>query len=339
MRYRQLGKTGLRISEIGFGAGDNAGLMVGDHFQEQCRVFSHALELGINYVDTAAGYGAGQSEISLGRVLKEAGLRPLINTKVELTEAQLDDPAAGVVASVEASLRRLGVEYVDIVQIHNSPVFRRPEQWTGWMPLTMEDYLGSRGAIEGLRRLKQAGKARYTGLINERPYVALAKALISTGEFDLLNVQYNLLNPTAGMPTPPGFETDQDNGDIISFAAEHGMGSAIYSPLRGGVLTDQALAGAAPHPLARDNRQRNAAAYEVLLNRARKFTFLSVEGRSIAQAAVQFILRHPGVTTALGGFTGVEQVDDYAGALDAPPLTETELARIEMVWSANFGEA
>ncbi len=338
MRYREVGNTGLRVSQIGFGAGDNAGLMIGGTLAEQCSVLDRALQFGINYIDTAAGYGSNASETSLGRVLRELRVLPLLNTKVEGTTEQTADVAAAVVASVEGSLQRVGVDHFDIVQIHNSPVFQRPEQFTGWMPMMLEEYLGPKGALAGLARLRQAGKVRFFGLINERPNVALAKALLATGEFSLLNVQYNLLNPSAGMPTPRGLKVDLDNGDIIGFAAAQGAGVAIFSPLARGVLTDRAAADGSRHPLAGTTILRNPEAYERSLARARALKFLAHDGRTLGQTAIQFILQHPGVTMALGGFTAVEQVDEMVAALDAAPLSEVDMARVAMVWRANFGE-
>jgi aryl-alcohol dehydrogenase-like predicted oxidoreductase len=337
MRYRYLGGTGLLVSEIGFGCGDNAGLMIAGTLDEQCRVVERAIAAGINYFDTAAGYGSERSETSLGRVLRRLGVQPIVNTKVEVELAQVDDVAAAVIASVNGSLERLQLDSVDIVMIHNSPVYRRLETYGGWMPMTIEEYLGPRGALHGMEELRQQGKVRFFGIVNERQDVELARRLLGTGRLALLNVQYNLLNPTAGMARPPGLRCDLDNGDIISFAAQRNVGAAIFSPLARGVLTAQAVAGGQRHPLAGTSVTRDSNAYQALLAKAQSLSFLAREGRSLSQAAVRFILMHPGVTTVLGGFTAVEQVDDLAAAPEMDELTEQELARVEMVWRSNFG--
>lgn len=351
MKYRIMGNTGLRLSEIGFGAGDNAGLFSAPTpgadkpapFDVQCRVLDRALELGINYIDTAAGYGATNSETNLGKVLKELRVRPIITSKVEIWQEDLNDVAGAVERSVEASLKRLGIDYLDIVQIHNQPVYQRPPNArtapTGpWLPVEVREFLGPNGAMEGLRRLRQSGKARYTGIADVGPDWPLGKAIFATGEVSLLNQQYNLLNPTAGMRKPLGLQVDQDDDDVITWAMQHGCGVSVVRPLNGGVLTDNATAGGPSYPLSRDNRGRNPDGYAKLVRRASKFQFLSIEGRSLAQAALQFILRHPGVTTALGGFAAVEQVEENVAALTAPPLTEEDLARIELAWRSNLGD-
>src|ERR1700730_10583117 len=178
MRYRSLGDTGLQLSEIGFGCGDNAGLMIAGTLEQQCRVIERAIAAGINYFDTAAGYGNEQSELNLGRVMRQLGIHPIVNTKVEITPEQVSNCAAAVVESVNASLERLQLDSVDIVMIHNSPVFQRPERYSGWLPMTLEEYLGPNGALAGMEELRRSGKARFFGLVNERQDVELARRLL-----------------------------------------------------------------------------------------------------------------------------------------------------------------
>jgi aryl-alcohol dehydrogenase-like predicted oxidoreductase len=342
MRYRQLGNTGIQVSEIGFGAGDNAGLMVDAYFDEQCRVLGRAFELGINYIDTAAGYGDSKSETNLGRVLKELRVRPILNSKMEIVPSQLNDIAGTVVASVECSLQRLGVDALDIVQIHNPLVYHRPENAaygpTGpWLPLEPDEYFGPGGVMEGLSRLRKSGMARFTGFAGQGSVPILGKAVFATGEISLLNVPYNLINPTAGMPAPDGLKVDVDNLRVIDYAAQHGSGVAVISPLASGVLTDKSVAEGYRHPLAGTAMLRNKEAWQRRMRQAASLSFLARDGRTLGQAAVQFILLNPNVSLALGGFTAVEQVEEMVGALSAPPLSDEDLARINIAWRSNLG--
>ena len=166
MEYRQVGNTELRVSEIGFGCGGNAGLMVRGSPEEQRRVVTRAIELGINYFDNAPDYGNGVAEENLGRVLKELKLRPVITSKVEVRHTDLGDIAGHVVRSTEESLQRLGVDYVDILQIHNGPAPAPPQlEGRSYTQLWIEDYLRPGGALEGLQRVLRDGKARYVGFI------------------------------------------------------------------------------------------------------------------------------------------------------------------------------
>jgi hypothetical protein len=121
METRTLGKTGLKVSVLGFGCGAVGGLMVRGEPADQERAVARALELGINYFDTAPLYGNGESEKNLGKVLA-AALRPdvFVGTKVRVPQAEFGRIAEAVTASLEASLRRLGREQVDLLQLHNN---------------------------------------------------------------------------------------------------------------------------------------------------------------------------------------------------------------------------
>src|SRR5262245_39336706 len=150
MKTRRIGVTDLVVSQIGFGCGGNAGLMVRGTASEQERAVARALERGITYFDNSPDYGDGLGEDNLGRALQELGARPVINTKVEIRGENLGDIAGHVVRSVEASLKRLRLDAVDIVQIHNGPVATRPDlQGRNYKTLWLEDYLRPGGAIDG----------------------------------------------------------------------------------------------------------------------------------------------------------------------------------------------
>ena len=119
MDYRLLGKTGLKVSVLGFGCGNVGGIMVRGEHKDMVRVVSRAIEAGVTYFDTAPLYGNGVSETNLGRVLKEIGAAVYVGTKVWLTPEDMDNIAGAVTASVNQSLRRLGTESVDLIQLHN----------------------------------------------------------------------------------------------------------------------------------------------------------------------------------------------------------------------------
>jgi L-glyceraldehyde 3-phosphate reductase len=336
MNYRTIGSTDLSLPEIAFGCGGTAGLMVRGSFEEQLRAASRAIELGINYFDESPDYGDGQSEINLGRVVHELGIRPIINTKVEIRNENLDDIAGHVERSVEASLKRLGVDWVDIVQIHNGPVANKPDL-TGraYNILWLKDYLRPRGAIRGLQRILRGKMTRYVGFICRGNDGDEVRELIDTGTFHLINLVYNLLNPSAGRRVP-GLKPRADFGGVIDYAADHGVGVAVYNPLASGLLTDTAITGQEPHPLS-GGRPRSTDAYQASLEQARSLAFLSRPGRSMAQAGTRFVLDNPGVTTFLGGFSGLDHLEEAVAALNAAPLTREEMVRVEMIWRSNFG--
>jgi aryl-alcohol dehydrogenase-like predicted oxidoreductase len=340
VEYRQVGNTELRVSEIGFGCGGNAGLMVRGSPAEQRRVVERAVELGINYFDNAPDYGNGVAEENLGRVLKELMLRPVITSKVEVRHTDLGDIAGHVVRSTEESLERLGVDYVDILQIHNGPAPSPPRlEGRVYTQLWIEDYLRPGGALEGLQRVLRDGKARYVGFICRGNDGYQVRQLIDTDMFRLINVPYTLLNPTAGLAKPRGLEVDRDFGAVINYAHEHGVGAAIYSPLAGGFLTDRIVDGGDRHPLA-GARDTVSEAYRRHVEMARALHFLMRAGtHTLTQAALRFILMHQGVTVILGGFSALEHLEEIVPVSGAGPLAPELMARVEMVWRANFGFA
>ena len=147
--------------------------------EQQLQAVSRALELGINYFDQAPDYGDGVSETNSGRVLKELGSHPYITSKVEVRAANLIDIAGHIVRSVDQSLTRLDMEYVDFLQLHNGPVMEQPElSGASYTHLSVEDYLRTDGALEGLQRVQRSGKARFIGFITRGNDVDAAQQLI-----------------------------------------------------------------------------------------------------------------------------------------------------------------
>jgi L-glyceraldehyde 3-phosphate reductase len=342
LKYRELGNTGIQISEIGFGCGGNAGLMVGGTLQEQRDAIKRALDLGINYFDEAPDYGDGLSETNLGRVLNELGVRPHITSKVEIRTNDLDDVAGHITRSLDGSLHRMGIDYVDVLQVHNGPVMETPKL-TGrsYTHLSLDDYLRPGGALEGLQRAKKSGKARSIGFISRGNDDVAAKQLIDTGSFSLINVSVNLLNPSAAWK-PTEMKVDHDYNGVLGYAASRGVGAAIYSPLAGGFLNDGAVTEGRFHPTA--SNRRSTDAMELGLRRAQAFCFLSrnlspdrqEDDHDLAEAAIRFVLSLEGVTSVLGGFSDADQVANVAACSGKGALSSSNMERIETIWRNNF---
>ncbi len=338
MHYRSIGTTDLMVSEIAFGCGGNAGLMIkGDH-EEQLRIIARALELGVTYFDNAPDYGDGSAEINLGLALKSTGVRPVLNTKVEIRGENLDNVADHVVRSAEDSLRRLGVDCVDMFQIHNGPCRVHPRFEGGtYAQLSLDHFLLPGGALDGIERLKRAGKIKYAGFVCRGDDGAEVRQLLDTGVFHLINVPYTLFNPTAGRAKPNGLTVERDYADVIGAARQSGASAAVYSPLASGFLTDDSVAGIRRHRLARAYDLESPTALR-LRQMARALTFLSrQDGCTLAQAAYRFVLMHKGVATALGGFSSAAQLEEIAAVSDMPPFSSDQMARLEALWDADFG--
>lgn len=339
MKFRTLGKTGLQVSEIGFGTGDNAGLMMNGTHQQRVEAVARALDAGINYFDTAPDYGKGQAEENLGRVLGELRADAIIATKVEIMPSDLDDIAAAVERSVDASLRRLQREAVEILMIHNPPRLVRDPAAAHWHPLTPADMLGP--ALSGLERVRAKGKARFFGFTCENAEAPAVRAVFASPAYTVINAWYNMVNPTSSRQMPAGvrFGPDYEDYDgLITDAAKAGIGVAAIRPLAGGALTPAVLrtSGSMRHPLAGGLYTKRPETFEREARRGRAFAFLHTEQRSLARAAFRFTLMNPDVATVIGGFSDLHQLQETLDAADDPPLTADELAQIERAYAANF---
>jgi len=204
MQYRTIGKTGVRVSEIGFGCGNNAVLMVKAPYDEQVKAVRHALDRGINFFDTAFAYGLGKSEENLGRILNELGANPVISTKIRLEADAVGDVKAATIRAVEAGLARLKRDRVDFVQLHTRVTL---ERGTGKrFSLAPKDVLGPNGVIDGFKAMRDRGKVGHFGFSGLGDPKALHE-LADSGEFHGFQCYYNLLNPSAGQPVPAGSTT------------------------------------------------------------------------------------------------------------------------------------
>jgi aryl-alcohol dehydrogenase-like predicted oxidoreductase len=195
MEMRVYGRTGMRLSVLGFGCGAVGGLMVRGDPRDQERAIARALAIGVNYFDTAVQYGDGESEKNLGRILQT--LKPdnaVVGTKVRLPGAEFGRIADTVTQSLEASLSRLRRERVDIFHLHNAIT-----ENGGGEALSVRQVLGE--VVPAFERLRQQGKTRFLGLTAIGSTPALHQ-VIDAGGFDSAQVVYNMLNPSAATALP-----------------------------------------------------------------------------------------------------------------------------------------
>ena len=312
MTYRVLGSTGLRVSAISFGAGPVPALMTSGHADRRRAVVERALDVGINWFDTAATYGQGRSETSLGAALRDLGVSNQVQvaTKVRLSPDQLDDIERHVRASVEGSLARLGIERVTLLQLHNSVTTKRGDEPTS---ITPEDVLGRQGVLETFESLKSSGIVEHLGLTGLGQPRAL-RQVVESGRVETMQVPYNLLNPSAGRDMPSDF-SETDYGNIIADCARAGMGVFAIRVFAGG-----ALAGNPPSDHTLQTKFFPLDLYRRDLRRAERLKERLGSRLSTTEAAVRFVLGHASVTSAILGFSEPEHVDAALNALEAGPM-------------------
>jgi aryl-alcohol dehydrogenase-like predicted oxidoreductase len=314
---RPLGSSGLEITTVGFGAwaAGGGGWSFGWGPQDDeasIAAMRRALDHGVNWIDTAAVYGLGHSEEIVGRVLKEipGGERPFVFTKCGL----IWDPERPMVVSArvlrpdsiraecEASLRRLGVERIDLYQFH----------WPDESGVPIEDSWAE------MARLVEAGKVRLAGLSNfTTPLLDRCEAI---RHVDSLQSPYSLIRRGIA---------DRE----IPWCREHGTGVLCYSPMQSGILTDR-FSKARVDSLAPDDWRRKSPEFaepKLSMNIALRDALRSIAERhktAVSVIAVAWTLSTPGVTAAIVGARSAQQVDGWidAGRITLTPEDLAEIA-------------
>jgi aryl-alcohol dehydrogenase-like predicted oxidoreductase len=330
MQMRRFGRTGLQVSALGFGCGAVGGIMVRGDPADQQRLVARALEVGVNYLDTAVLYGDGASETNLGRVLRK--LKPadaIVGTKVRVPPGEPNRIAEAIATSLEASLARLQLGHVDIFHLHN-PITKDG----GGSSLSVQQVLGE--VVPAFERLRQQGKIRFLGISAIGDTAALHQ-VVDAGVFDSAQVVYNMLNPSAGESLPAQYPA-QDYGQLFDHTRSARVGVVGIRVLAGGALSGSAerhpIAGAAPEPIG------SAMSYDVDIARARRLVPLVTEGfaGSLTEAATRFALSHPAMGTILVGMATRQQFEDALAAVQKGPLPQSALDRLSALRHEFAGE-
>lgn len=330
MEMRIFGRSGMKISLLGFGCGGVGGLMVRGASADQERTVGRALDAGVNYFDTATAYGNGESEKNLGRVLNKLKPRDaIVGTKVRLTPGT--GPTADYISqSLEGSLRRLGREQVDILHFHDPITIAG-----GGNTLRVRQVLDQ--VVPAFEALRRQGKVRFLGITGTGDTSALHE-VIDAGVFDSAQVVYNMLNPSAGTALPPNYPA-QDYARLFDHTKAAGVGVIGIRVLAGGALSGSAMrhavASPPPAPIG------SASSYEGDLRRAQRLAPLVEEGfaASLAEAATRFCIGHPAMGTILVGMATPQEFEDALAAVLKGPLPQAALDRLAALQQEFAGEA
>jgi aryl-alcohol dehydrogenase-like predicted oxidoreductase len=332
MQYRTVGKTGIKVSEIGFGCGNNAVLMVKSPYEDQRAAVRHALDLGINFFDTAFAYGLGKSEENLGRILNDLGAEPVISTKIRLEADAVGDVQAATIRAVEAGLKRLNRDRVDFIQLHTRVTLERGTAKR--FSLTPQDVLGPKGVVEGFKTMRDRGKVGYFGFSGLGDVAALHQ-LVDSGEFHGFQAYHNLLNPSAGQPVPEGFSA-LNYRLIIDRAAAKGMGAFVIRVLAAGALTSDPGpgGGSSSEPLS------PGSDYALDIERAAKVkAAIGVDGKSLTQLAIRFGLMKSEVSTVLVGFSNTTHIDEAVACSGSGGLSRDTMVKLRQLWDGDFSRS
>jgi aryl-alcohol dehydrogenase-like predicted oxidoreductase len=312
MKYRTLGKTGLRVSVIGLGTMVHAGHFGPMKDSESLGAIETALELGVNFIDTSDAYGAGYSETLLGNALKGKRDKVILATKGGNV---MTGPNRGkrifepdyISRVMNESLERLQTDYIDLYQLHNPSVevIEKGEVW------------------DVLERAKQAGKIRHYGVsINT---MEEGVATVKDGRSETIQVEYNLL-------------AQEPAEKIFPLALNANIGIIARIPLRRGILTGKLTAEDEQRFQGEDVRARSfkGEPFRQELAKAEMLRFL-VHGnvKCFAQAALAFCIAHPAVSITIPGARNAEQMRENATGADVD-IPRADLDRVAELWRSGF---
>ena len=312
MKYRALGRTGLRVSAIGLGTMVHAGHFGPMKDEESLAAIDAALELGVNFIDTSDAYGAGYSETLLGKALKGRRDKVILATKggnvmVGPNRGERVFSPEYIDGVLHESLKRLQTDWIDLYQLHNPDVdvIERGEVW------------------ELLERRKREGKIRHYGVSINKMEEGIAA--VKGGRSDTIQVEYNLL-------------MQEPSETLLPLAYQENVGIIARVPLRRGLLTGKMTLQDQKRFQGEDVRARGFAGdvFQKELEKVERLRFL-VRGpvKSLGEAAIAFCLAHPAVSVTIPGARNDRQMKENAAAagLTLPP---EDLERARDLWRSGF---
>jgi aryl-alcohol dehydrogenase-like predicted oxidoreductase len=320
MRYRKLGKTNFEISDIGYGAWGIGGLQwLGGTDDESLQALRTAIDCGLNFIDTALAYGNGHSEKLVGKTARESGRRIFVATKVPPRNGIWPAPAGTpigevfpkkyIIESTETSLRNLGLEAIDLQQLH---------VWTSeWT--TRDEWK------EAAEELKRAGKIKAFGISLTEHDPDSGLDVIRTGLVDAVQVIYNIFDQAP-------------ERNLFPLCQELNIGVLARVPLDEGGLTGRITQQTQFEPTDfrthyfRGDRKKQVVEHVASLQR-------DLGDGDLAETALRFCLSHPAVTTVIPGMRSVKNAKANCTASDKGPLDEKTLEILKRhAWDRNFYE-
>ena len=320
MNYRKLGRTGLEVSEVGYGAwGIGKSQWMGAEDDESLRALNRAIDLGLTFIDTALGYGDGHSERLVGQTVRERDETVHVSTKIPPKNLTFPAPsglhpdetfpADHVRECTETSLKNLGLETIDVQQFH----------------VWQDEWLGEGGWQEAVEDLKREGKIRHFGVSINDHQPANAVKLIETGLVDTVQVIYNVFD-----------QSPED--ELLPACQEHGVGVIVRVPFDEGALTGAITPqtefdeGDFRNHYFRDDRKREVQ------ERVRAIVSeLGVGEDEIAEVALRYILSHPAVSAVIPGMRSVRNVERNMRVGDGRGLPEGQVRLLKNHrWVRNF---
>lgn len=332
MKYRTLGRTGAEVSELMFGCGNVGGIMIHADYEVMRDAVKRALEVGINWFDTAAQYGRGASEENLGKILKELDAKPYLSSKVRIDPESSEDIDSQVERAIHESLERLQVDHIDLFQLHNGI-----DGQTTKRSLDTNSILGRLGVITALEKLRDQRLIKWIGM-TALGDTGLCRRLVESGRIDTAQVYFNLINPSAGL-TVPKFSLDHVNRKTTSGQDFTGIIEECRAT-NTGVIVIRALAAGVLATDVRHGRESAVAEDTELAEEERKakavFELLGDQFGNRAQTAIRYALSQAGVSTIDFAIGEIDHLEQGLAAIENDPLPPETLDDIYGLYKHDF---
>ena len=322
MKQSSLGRTGLQISELVFGGGFVGGILL--HASDVVRrdAIQLAIQAGINWIDTAASYGNGQSEEVVGWLLSElpGKERPQVSTKFRV-DPNGDDYTGQIRRSLDQSLRRLQMTSVPLVQLHN-------QLGSGDQQLPLNEVMRSDGVLDAMDRIRAEGLTDFIGF-TALGDASACRAVVESGRVDTAQVYYNLINPSAGFDIEGHWHSDDYTG-LLAACQQFNVGVLGIRVYAAGILASRVQHGR-EIPVTRNSD------YDSELRRADMAREVLAEMvGSDAQKALRFVLDQDAIHGAVIGLAELSHLQEAIQATQMGPLSSSVTKALKDLWSRDY---
>jgi len=314
MKYRDFGTTGLKVSELVFGAGAVGGLLINQDDDTRRKAIRLALDAGINWIDTAPSYGNGRSEQALGWLLDELDDKPHISTKFTI-DTRNPDLHGQIEESLHGSLERLKLNKVTLLQLHN-PIGAA----TNKRIIGLSEVLKPHGVLDILDEFKSQGMIDHFGITALGEAAAITR-VIKSNRIASAQVYFNLLNPSAAITPPPSWPYYNFTG-IVDTCFEHGVAPMNIRVFSAGIIATE----------TRHGRERPLTAGDTVESETRKaaslFHHIGDENGTRAQTAIRFSLAHTRFACIIVGLAEIGHLEEAIAAQALGPLPASAMDKI-----------
>ena len=324
MKLRRFGQTGLEVSEVAFGGGRSGGILIDADENIRYDAVRRAIDLGVNWFDTAPQYGDGKSEKTLGFILHNIPEKPLVSTKVRINLRSSESVISQVERSVTESLSRLRRDEIDLLQIHSLITLEASER-----TISIDDVLRRDGIADSMEKLRDRGMIRFMGLTALGNNVSTIE-VINSGRFDAAQVYYNLINPSSGWDVKPQNWQSYNGAGVMRACVAQKMAIMAIRIFAASYLATTVRTGRESILTENTDAQTEASHADAV------FSKIGDRSETRAQTAVRFVLSNQAVSTAIIGLSDIFHLEEACEAVEMGPLSKEICATLHRLYEKGF---